>query len=334
MFRDELTIRVKAGDGGSGAVSFRREKFVPKGGPDGGKGGKGGNVILIADGNYNTLYHIQQLPKYRAENGQPGQGSNRYGRNGKDLILRVPVGTLIKDQEKGVVLKDLSSNGAKIIVAKGGKGGRGNRSFATPTNQAPRKVETGIPGQERLLMLELKMIADVGIAGLPNAGKSTLLSTISAARPKVAHYPFTTIIPNLGVVKAPGRDWRTAVLADLPGLIEGAHEGRGLGDVFLRHVERTRIILHIVDVSPEAAQSPEESYRIIRKELERYSPVLAEKPEIVVGNKMDIPGSAARLKKLQKECGKDVLPVSAATSKGLKALIQNIFAELEDEDVQ
>jgi GTP-binding protein len=334
VFRDELTIRVKAGDGGAGAVSFRREKFAPKGGPDGGAGGKGGDVVLEADGNYNTLYHITKIPQYRAERGQPGGGGNCSGRNGKDLVLKVPVGTVIRDVERDVTLKDLDRDGGRVVVAKGGKGGRGNRSFASPTNQAPRKAEPGLPGGERRLRLELKMIADAGIVGLPNAGKSTLLSIVSAARPKVARYPFTTLIPSLGVVKAPGREWRTAVLADLPGLIEGAHEGKGLGDIFLRHIERTRIVLHLVDVSPEATVPPAEAYRVVREELERYSPVLARKPEVIVANKLDIPGAEEGAGEVRAECGGKVVAVSAATGKGVGDLVREIFSALDHMGVE
>ena len=334
MFRDELTIRVKAGDGGAGAVSFRREKFVPKGGPDGGTGGRGGDVVFRADENYNTLYHVSRLPRFSAENGQAGMGNNRTGRNGKDLVITVPVGTIIRDVDKDVSLKDLDHDGMQVVVVKGGKGGRGNRCFATPTDQTPRRAEPGIPGGERRIRLELKLIADVGIVGLPNAGKSTLLSVISAARPKVARYPFTTLVPSLGVIKAPGREWRTIVMADLPGLIEGAHEGRGLGDVFLRHVERTKIILHMVDASPDARQDPLEAWKVIRNELERYSPVLASKPEILVANKMDIPGSEERVADLEAATEGGVLRLSAATGKGKEELVRKLFAVLGEGEVQ
>ncbi|HYF01687.1 MAG TPA: GTPase ObgE, partial [Planctomycetota bacterium] len=239
MFRDEIVLRMKAGDGGNGVVSFLRESRMPKGGPDGGDGGRGGDVVVQADANYNTLYHLIHRPRYVADSGGPGRGKNCSGKNGHELIVRVPVGTLVRDADKNVLLKDLKEDGERVVVCKGGKGGRGNQHFATSTVQTPRKAEQGQPGQERRVKLELKMIADVGLVGLPNAGKSTLLSRLSAARPKIANYPFTTIVPNLGVLR--GGDWQSIVLADLPGIIEGAHAGKGLGDKFLKHVERTRV---------------------------------------------------------------------------------------------
>ena len=332
MFRDEITIRVKAGDGGRGAVSFHREKYVPKGGPDGGAGGKGGDVIFEGDENSNTLYPLIHIARWRAEDGGPGRASNCTGRNGRDLKVKVPLGTIIRDLDRKVVLKDLNRHGARVVVAKGGKRGRGNSSFATPTQQAPRKSETGEPGQQRRLRLELKMIADAGIVGLPNAGKSTLLARVSAARPKVAQYPFTTLNPSLGVLKVDG--WKTCVVADLPGLIEGAHEGRGLGDLFLRHMERTRVLLHLVDVSPEALHSPADAYRVIRSELERYSPVLAEKPEVVVANKLDVTGSKRRVAGLRRACKGEVTAVSAVSGEGVEKLIRKLFATLDELGVE
>jgi GTP-binding protein len=328
MFKDEITFRVKAGDGGQGCVSFLQELFMPKGGPDGGDGGKGGDVVLLADANYNTLSHLGHLPRVVAKSGRPGSKKNCSGRMGPDLVIHVPVGTLVRDVEKNVLLKDLAKEGDRLVVCKGGKGGLGNQHFATSTNQAPRKSAPPVPGEERKIKLELKMIADVGLVGLPNAGKSTLISRVSAARPKIANYPFTTLIPSLGILKL---GWDSLVLADLPGLIEGAHEGKGLGDKFLKHVERTRIILHLVDCSPEALKKPAEAYRTIRKELESYSPVLAAKPEVVVATKMDLTGAKTGLAALKKACKKDVLEISSATGKGLQELAGALFAAARGE---
>jgi GTP-binding protein len=326
MFRDEVTLRAKAGDGGRGCVSFRREKFVPRGGPDGGDGGKGGDVVFEADENYNTLYHLIHTPQFRGQNGEGGGGAGCTGRNGRDLVVKVPPGTMIRDLQRGTLLKDLARHGDRIVLCKGGKGGKGNRRFATATNQTPRHAEDGHPGDERRVKLELRMIADVGIIGVPNAGKSTLISRLSHARPKVADYPFTTIVPNLGILKLD--EFTTCVLADLPGLIEGAHAGKGLGDQFLRHVERTRIIVHLVDVSPMAVPPPADAYRVVRAELEAYSPTLAAKPEIVVANKLDVTGSKKGVTALKKACGKSVLPVSSVAGTGLKALVREIFSTL------
>ncbi len=326
MFRDEIVLRMKAGDGGSGAVSFLREKFRPKLGPDGGDGGKGGDVVLLADENYNTLYHLIHTPRYAATPGEPGGRRNCSGRKGRDLLVRVPVGTLVRDADRNLLLKDLGRNGDRLVVCRGGKGGRGNQHFATPTNQAPRRAESGRPGDERRIRLELKMIADVGLVGLPNAGKSTLLSRLSAARPRVAEYPFTTLVPSLGILKA--SEWETLVLADLPGIIEGAHEGKGLGDRFLRHIERTRLILHLVDVSPLALKPPAEAYRVVRRELEAYSPALASRTEVVVATKADLEGSRKGAAALRKEV-EAVLEVSAATGKGLEALARELFRRLQ-----
>jgi GTP-binding protein len=322
MFRDEAKLKMKAGDGGNGCVSFRREACVPRGGPDGGDGGKGGDVILIADENYNTLYHLIHQPRFVAQPGERGSSRQCSGKMGRDLIVRVPVGTLVRDLDKNVLLKDLANKGDQIIVCKGGGGGKGNQHFASSTNQAPRKSVPGGVGESRTIKLELKLIADIGLVGLPNAGKSTLISRISSARPKIADYPFTTIVPNLGIVR--GNNYRDLVVADLPGIIEGAHEGKGLGDRFLKHVERTRLIVHLVDVSPEAMQPPAKAYATIRKELESHSPVLAAKPEIVVATKMDATGTkkgAAALKKKVKK----LLEISSVTGTGLKELVRELF---------
>lgn len=326
MFRDQLHLFLKAGDGGRGCVSFLREKFMPKGGPDGGDGGRGGDVVLVAKAGMNTLYHLTNQIHRIAASGDPGQGCNCYGKYGHDLEVHVPVGTIVKDRETGVVLKDMVKAEERVVICQGGRGGRGNKSFAGPTNQIPTKYEEGQKGESRWVELELKLIADVGLVGLPNAGKSTLLSHVSDARPKIADYPFTTLIPQPGIVTGPG--YKSFVMADLPGLIEGAHEGVGLGVQFLKHVERTRVIVHIVDLVPMSGPAPAEAYRVIRRELEQYSKDLAAKPEVVVGNKIDLPGWEAGLKALKKACGKDVLPVSAATGKGLKDLTMRLFREL------
>ncbi len=329
MFRDEAKLKMKAGDGGNGCVSFRREACVPRGGPDGGDGGKGGDVILIADENYNTLYHLIHQPRFVAAPGERGYGRQCSGKRGLDLIVKVPVGTLVRDLDKNVLLKDLANKGDQIIVCKGGGGGKGNQHFASSTNQAPRKSIPGGIGESRTIKLELKLIADIGLVGLPNAGKSTLISRISAARPKIADYPFTTIVPNLGIIR--GKDYRDLVVADLPGIIEGAHEGKGLGDRFLKHVERTRLIVHLVDVSPEAMQPPAKAYATIRKELESHSPVLAAKPEIVVATKMDATGTkkgAAALKKKVKK----LFEISSVTGTGLKELVRELFRATSPRD--
>jgi len=322
MFRDEAKLRMKAGDGGNGCVSFRREACVPRGGPDGGDGGKGGDVILIADENYNTLYHLIHQPRFVAQPGERGSSRQCSGRMGRDLVVRVPIGTLVRDLDKNVLLKDLANKGDQIIVCKGGGGGKGNQHFASSTNQAPRKAIPGGMGESRNIKLELKLIADIGLVGLPNAGKSTLISRISSARPKIADYPFTTIVPNLGIIR--GKDYRDLVVADLPGIIEGAHEGKGLGDRFLKHVERTRLIVHLVDVSPEALQTPAKAYATIRKELESHSPVLAAKPEIVVATKMDATGTKKGVAALKKKV-KKLLEISSVTGTGLKELVRELF---------
>src|SRR5438309_4582884 len=283
MFIDQATIRVKAGDGGNGCVAFRREKYVPKGGPSGGDGGSGGSVYVVATKRLNTLYHLQFQRDWRAGRGEHGMGSNCSGQQGDDVVIELPVGSVVRDKQTGDVLADLTNEGERGLVAQGGRGGWGNQHFATPTRQAPRFAQPGEEGEERTLYIELKLIADVGIIGLPNAGKSTLISVISAAKPKIADYPFTTLAPNLGVVSADNSE--TFVVADIPGLIEGAHEGHGLGDQFLRHVERCAVLLHLVDLS--ANETPDHDAEVIARELEAYSRTLAEKPRIVCGSKLD-----------------------------------------------
>ncbi len=321
-FIDEIIIQVKGGDGGKGCVSFRREKFVPRGGPDGGNGGKGGDVVLEADPGMNTLYHLRFRKLYRAQRGQHGKGKGMDGRSGEDLTIRVPVGTEIFDHTTGKKIADLIKPGQRVIVARGGRGGRGNAAFATSTNRAPRHAEEGEKGEEKELRLELKLLAHVGIIGLPNAGKSTLISRISAARPKIADYPFTTLTPNLGVVEVKGE---TFVVADVPGLIEGAHRGAGLGHRFLRHVERTKVLLHLVD---PLADDPVENYRIIRRELEHYSCEVASKPEIVAVNKSDLLSRTIqeKIKKKFHQAGiNNIRFISAATGSGIKPLLHTLL---------
>ncbi len=286
MFIDEAQIQVKAGDGGHGCVSFRRERCVAKGGPDGGDGGKGGDVYFHVVNSLDTLIDFSGRGHWRAENGQPGQGGNRHGSNGQDLVIPVPAGTLIYDTDLDLMLKDMDKADMKVRICRGGKGGRGNKSFATSTRQSPRMAQTGKPGQTRNLRLELKLIADVGLVGMPNAGKSTLVSRCSAARPKIADYPFTTLSPVLGIVELPGE--RRFVMADIPGLIEGAHNGAGLGHEFLRHIERTRLLVHLIDIMPQDGSDPVDNYHKINKELSLHSQVLAEKPRVVVLNKTDL----------------------------------------------
>ncbi len=310
-------------------MSFRREKFIPKGGPDGGDGGKGGDVIIRADPQLYTLLDHRYKKNYRAENGQHGMGKNRHGRNGKDLIIKVPVGTVVKDALTGEIIADLDRPGAQCRVAKGGRGGLGNAHFATPTRQAPRYAQPGEPGEERDLILELKLIADVGLLGLPNAGKSTLISRISGARPKIADYPFTTLVPNLGVVKVD--DLRSFVVADIPGLIEGAHRGAGLGHRFLRHVERTKLLLHLVDVSLMTDGLPSENLKRINRELELYSPELSGKPQIVVATKIDI-ADKEKLNDIRNYCkikGLELFEISAVRGDGLRELTLEVAKRLE-----
>jgi GTP-binding protein len=329
MFVDEAKIWVKAGDGGNGCVSFRREKYVPKGGPDGGDGGKGGEIYFVTDVNLDTLLDFAGKHHWQAQDGKPGSSNNKTGANGKDLIIRVPPGTLIYDTDLDLLLKDLDEIGMKVCVCLGGRGGKGNKQFATSTHQTPRYAEPGKPGQERNLRLELKLIADVGLVGMPNAGKSTLISRCSAARPKIASYPFTTLEPILGIVEL--SDDRRLVMADLPGLIEGAHKGAGLGFEFLRHIERTRIIVHILDIMPTDGSDPVKNYRRIRKELEQYSKALAEKPEVevIVANKIDLDPEGKIVKKLRKQLRHRIYPISAVTGEGVKDLCELLWKKVK-----
>ncbi|MDD4891465.1 MAG: GTPase ObgE [Phycisphaerae bacterium] len=328
MFVDEADIHVKGGDGGSGCISFRHEKFAPMGGPDGGDGGHGGSVILMADPSVDTLFEFSGHHHWRAGDGQAGSGSRSSGKSGQDVRVRVPVGTIVFDSELGLQLADLDQPGAEVIIARGGRGGHGNARFASSTQQAPRFCEPGTPGQERKLHFELKLIADVGLIGLPNAGKSTLLSRLSAARPRIADYPFTTLEPQLGICEL--TDERRIVLADLPGLIEGAHSGVGLGDAFLRHIERTRVLCHLVEATPIDGSDPLTNYRSIRKELTLYSKLLADKAELVVVTKLDLPGADAVAAKLAKKIGRDVVLISAVTGQGLRNLAERLWQMIRD----
>jgi len=330
-FVDQVKVYVKAGEGGRGCVSFRREKYIPRGGPDGGDGGRGGHVIVRAKRDMNTLLDIRYQQQYRAEKGQHGMGSDMHGKNGKDRIIHVPPGTLIKLEETGEVVHDLTQDGEEIIVAKGGRGGMGNAHFKTATRQAPRFAQPGEPGEEKTLLFELKLLADVGLIGLPNAGKSTLISALSSARPKIADYPFTTLKPVLGVVKY--QDFKSFVIADIPGLIEDAHKGTGLGFQFLRHVERTSVLLHLVDISEMTEGAPEENLEKINRELGLYSPELLRKHMAVAGTKLDIKGDGVRLDRLMNYCKDkqyDFFPICAATGEGLKDLIHYLAIIVEN----
>lgn len=330
MFVDRAVIQVKAGDGGNGCVSFRKEKYVPRGGPNGGDGGAGGSVIVRAVEGLTNLAHLSHQRHWTAPRGEHGQGSDCFGRSGADSYIDVPPGTIVRDRDRGHVLRDFQRAGEEVVVARGGRGGHGNKHFKSSTNRAPRQVEKGELGEERSIVLELKVIADVGLVGLPNAGKSTLLSRISRAQPEIADYPFTTKYPNLGMVDQ-GLD-RPFVVADIPGLIEGAHAGHGLGHEFLRHVERTRLLVHLVESRPVDGSDPLANYRTIREEIARYSPVLAERAEIVVVTKLDLTDGEETRRRLEAELECPVLGISAVTGKGVPELIRRISARLAELD--
>ncbi|MEK4284553.1 GTPase ObgE [Ureibacillus sp. FSL K6-0165] len=329
MFVDHVKIYVKGGDGGDGMVAFRREKYVPYGGPAGGDGGNGGNVVFEVDEGLRTLMDFRYNRHFKAPRGENGMSKGMHGKNAKDLIVKVPPGTVVINEETGNVIADLVEHGQRAIIAKGGRGGRGNMRFATPANPAPELSEKGEPGQELNVILELKVLADVGLVGFPSVGKSTLLSVVSAAKPKIGAYHFTTIVPNLGVVETD--DGRSFVMADLPGLIEGAHQGVGLGMQFLRHIERTRVIVHVIDMSGMEGRNPFEDYVTINEELKQYNLRLTERPQIVVANKMDMPGAEENLVEFKKKIGDDikVFPISAISRKGLKPLLHEIADLLE-----
>lgn len=330
MFFDQAKIYVKAGDGGHGCVSFRREKFIPKGGPDGGDGGYGGHVYFVAVDDLDTLIDFNGKQHWIAKNGLPGEGSNKHGSDGEDLIVRVPVGTLLFDMDlEDLMIKDLTDVGVKVRVCKGGKGGKGNKRFAGPTRQTPRFATEGKIGQSRNLRLELKLIADVGLLGMPNAGKSTLVSRCSAARPKIADYPFTTLEPVLGIVEL--SDFRRFVMADIPGIIEGAHDGVGLGLDFLRHIERTSVLAHVLDSQPIDGSDPVDNYLTLRHELDQYSPILAAKPEVIVLNKMDLAPDSDRVQDIKSRLGKAVHCISAVTGQGIRELNESLWQQLNEE---
>ena len=329
MLIDQAAIVVIGGHGGNGCVSFRREKFVPRGGPNGGPGGDGGSVYLVSDPSLKGLNAFRYRKRFEADRGRHGEGSDRAGRDGDDLYIKVPPGTVVLDENQ-TVLADLAASGAEVLVAKGGRGGRGNSAFATPTHQAPREAEPGEPGEERSLRLELKMIADVGLIGFPNAGKSTLISRISSAHPKIAAYPFTTLEPNLGVVDL--GQYRTFVVADIPGLIEGAHNGQGLGIKFLRHIERTRVLVHLVDASEMSGRDPVHDLEIVNGELRAFSEALAGKPQVVAGSKIDAVSDRARIKTLRAHCAGEGVPfvaLSAVSGEGIRELLEEVWSILD-----
>ena len=333
MFIDEAKIRVKAGDGGHGCISFRREKYIAKGGPDGGDGGKGGDVVFVVDASLDTLLDFSGRHDWIARNGNCGEGANKHGADGEDLIIPVPPGTLVYDEKYDLLLKDMNEPGLRVRICRGGRGGKGNRAFATSTRQTPRFATDGKPGNERHLRLELKLIADIGLVGMPNAGKSTLVSRCSEARPKIANYPFTTLTPMLGIVELTG--FRRFVMADIPGLIEGAHDGVGLGHDFLRHIERTRILVHLLDVLPSDESDPVENYHKIRSELELHSTVLMEKPEIVVLNKADLDPEGIFCDDIRERLPKgiqEVFVVSAVTGEGVLELNERLWAIIKGKD--
>ena len=322
QFIDEARISVKAGDGGNGCISFRHEKYVPKGGPDGGNGARGGSVIIRSDRQLNTLLDFRYKRHYRAERGENGRSKNQEGKSGKDELIRVPCGTLIREAVKGKPIADLVNNGDEVVIARGGRGGRGNQEFATPTNQAPRFAEPGTKGEERELLLELKLLAEVGLVGFPNAGKSTLISVISSAKPKIADYPFTTLVPNLGLVRfAEGKSF---VVADIPGLIEGAHEGKGLGIQFLRHIERTRVLVFLIE---SMSEDPKEDYKVLLNELTSFKSAIARKKKIVVLTKTDTIDEAAKKKLAKVKFGRGVMtiPISAVTGDGIRDLLDEMW---------
>jgi GTPase len=331
MFVDRVTIFVQGGAGGNGCLAFRREKYAPRGGPNGGDGGHGGSIILRASEGHTNLAHLSHQRHWKAERGERGQGSDCFGRGGVDLIIEVPPGTLVRDRDRGNLLRDLKEPGDQVIVARGGKGGHGNAHFKSSTNRAPRQVEKGHPGEERWITMELKVIADAGLIGLPNAGKSTLLSRISRAHPEIADYPFTTKYPNLGTVVASEHNF---VVADIPGLIEGAHAGHGLGHEFLRHVERTSVLVHLVEAVPIDGSDPVENYRAIRNELAQYSPALAKRPELLVITKMDVTDASEARERITRELCRDAIAISAVTGQGIPQLIQRIVAMLEPPEEQ
>ena len=330
-FIDEVKIRVIAGDGGRGCISFRREKFVPRGGPNGGNGGKGGDVIALADPQLTTLLDLRYQKQYKAGRGEHGLGKDQHGKTGDDRIIKVPVGTLIRDAGTGELIGDLKEAGQQVIVAAGGRGGKGNAHFVSSTNRSPRFAQPGEPGGDKELEIELRLLADVGIIGLPNAGKSTLIAAISAVRPKIADYPFTTLVPNLGVVGY--GEGKSFVVADIPGLIEGAHEGHGLGDKFLRHVTRTSVLIHLLDASNIDEKDPLAEWKTVNRELELFDPELGEKSQIVVANKIDLPAGKNHVKLLAKKLPKSNQPlhaISALTTEGVRALVQYVGIRLEE----
>ncbi|MGB7621685.1 MAG: GTPase ObgE [Terriglobia bacterium] len=330
MFLDEAKIFVKGGGGGNGCLAFRREKFVPRGGPSGGDGGRGGNVFMESSERHNTLIHFRYNREFKAQRGRHGEGSNRHGADGEDVVLKVPVGTLLLEESTGEAMHDFTRPDERILVAAGGRGGYGNAHFATSTNRAPRRHDAGFPGEERHLRLQLKLLADVGLVGFPNVGKSTLISRISAARPKIADYPFTTLVPNLGVVAVD--EERSFVVADIPGLIEGAHLGQGLGVQFLKHIERTRLILHLVDVSESSGRDPVNDLHIINRELASFNPVLLDKIQLVVATKIDIVGDGSRLETVSKYCqreGLNLLKISSVSGQGIPDLVYAVDGELQ-----
>ncbi|UYG94408.1 GTPase ObgE [Cytobacillus firmus] len=330
MFVDQVKVYVKGGDGGNGMVAFRREKYVPNGGPAGGDGGKGANVVFEVNEGLRTLMDFRYQRHFKAPRGEHGMSKNQHGRNSKDMIVKVPPGTVVTDAESGEVIADLTEHGQRAVIARGGRGGRGNTRFATPANPAPELSEHGEPGQERDVVLELKLLADVGLVGFPSVGKSTLLSVVSSARPKIAEYHFTTISPNLGMVET--EDGRSFVMADLPGLIEGAHSGVGLGHQFLRHIERTRVIVHVIDMAAVEGRDPFEDYLTINKELKEYNLRLTERPQIIVANKMDMPDAEGNLKKFKEQLDEDypIFPISALTRQGLRDLLFAVADKVEE----